>query len=201
MSISGPTTLDVADIRGQINRLSSLLPSFMLSGISEIIIDDHQFLNDKHMQAAYRDSKIYISSRIANKDSLLSNLVHEISHSIEVRFSELIYSDGLIEKEFLAKRKMLWQVLKQKGFNIDLSKCLSLEYDYEFDLFLYRHIGYQTLSMFTVNIFHSPYAATSKREYFADAFEAFFMNDRVHMIKKISPAVFDKISKLLKLEK
>ena len=201
VTISGSTFMDISDIKQQIEIMNSRVPSFMLAGIKQILIDDYEFLNDKDLQAAYKNSNIYISSRVSNEYQLLSILVHEVAHSVEVKFSKLIYSDKTIEKEFLQKRKMLWQTLKQKGFNIDLNKCLKLDYDHEFDLFLYDTIGYPTLTVLTANIFHSPYAATSLREYFADAFEAFFMKDRIHMIKKISPVVYNKIISLLKLEK
>ena len=94
----------------------------------------------------------------------------------------------------------MWAVLKQKGFNIDLDKCLDTKYNQEFDFFLYKKIGYAVLSSLTASIFHSPYAATSLREYFADAFEAFFMNDNTYLLKKISPVLYTKISSLLNME-
>ena len=74
------------------------------------------------------------------------------------------------------------------------------KYDLEFDTILYKEIGYDLLSAVTSNIFYSPYAATSIGEYFANGFEAFFMNQEVARLKNISPQLFKKIDLLFKGE-
>ena len=74
---------------------------------------------------------------------------------------------------------------------------MNLEYNQAFDEFLYKDVGYPVLSMLTYNIFHSPYAATSLNEYFADGFEAFYMNDEISRLKNESPKLYNKIVGLL----
>ena len=73
---------------------------------------------------------------------------------------------------------------------------LNLEYSIGFDNFLYKEVGYPLLSVLTVNLFYSPYGATSLREYFANCFEAYFFHKDVAYLKKISPNVFAKIVNL-----
>ena len=63
-------------------------------------------------------------------------------------------------------------------------------------MMLYQEIGYPILSILTASIFHSPYAATSLSEYFADAFEAFYMREELDRLKGISPKLYEKIVKL-----
>ena len=94
--------------------------------------------------------------------------------------------------KFLWKRKRLYKILKQENFWPQYDWFLNTEYDANFDNYLYREIGYQTLNMLIVGLFYSPYAATSLREYFANGFENFYLGDR-NYLKQISPKLFDKI--------
>jgi len=66
----------------------------------------------------------------------------------------------------------------------------------DFDMFLYKEVGYPLLSSVVASLFYSPYAATSLREYFANGFESFFMNKDIGRLKNISPTLYKKISKL-----
>ena len=116
-------------------------------------------------------------------------------------YESLIYSDKKIEKEFIEKRKLLWQILRDKDYKVNLQKFLNPKYDYDLDMFLYSEIGYPMLSILTSQIYYSPYAATSLREYFANGFEAFFMKEEVARLRKISPELFIKVSNLLNLKK
>ena len=73
---------------------------------------------------------------------------------------------------------------------------LNIDYSKEFDEFLYREVGYDKLTFFTMGLFVSPYGATSYREYFANAFEHYFLTDPQY-VKIISPAAYDKIDGLV----
>ena len=63
-------------------------------------------------------------------------------------------------------------------------------------MFLYKKVGYDIMRATTADLFHSPYAATSLREYFANGFEAFFLKEELSRLKFSSPKLFMKISKL-----
>jgi hypothetical protein len=141
----------------------------------------------------YENSSIFITNEHVDEEDFLDDLVHEVAHSVEEIYSDLIYGDKKIEKEFLSKRKHLWHLLKNEGFDVELSDFLNIEFSKKFDNFLYMEIGYPILSIHTVNLFYSPYGCTSLREYFANGFEAFFMKENINRLKKISPQLFNKI--------
>ena len=76
---------------------------------------------------------------------------------------------------------------------------MNIEYSREFDEFLYKEVGYDKLTFFTMGLFASPYGATSYREYFANSFEHYFLNEPQY-VKIVSPAVYDKIDGLVYME-
>ena len=128
---------------------------------------------------------------------MLDDIIHEVAHSVEEIYHDQIYSDNLIKKEFLKKRKKLWSILKQKGIEGDLSLFLNTEFTHEFDNFLYSKVGYDIMYLYITDLFYSPYGATSLREYFANGFEAFFMKQEVSRLKKVSPVLYSKLEQLI----
>ena len=95
------------------------------------------------------------------------------------------------------KRMKLKEILQANGYDVSKQNFENLEYDEKFDFYLYEEIGYPALTTLTVNLFCSPYGATSIREYFANAFENFFMKEPRY-VKKLSPKVYNKIVLLSK---
>ena len=53
-------------------------------------------------------------------------------------------------------------------------------------------MGYDRLSGFTEGLFLAPYSVTSLREYFARAFEEFFLGDRLYL-KSMCPYSYKKL--------
>ena len=90
--------------------------------------------------------------------------------------------------------------MKAKGYEFELEQFLNTDYDLSFDEMLYKNVGYPMLSVLTSDIFYSPYAATSLREYFANGFEAFFMKEKIYMLKSISPVLYKKMINLLDIK-
>ena len=125
-----------------------------------------------------------------------SHLVHEFAHAVEQNNSSLIYTDGNIEKEFIAKRERVHSLLVSEGFDIPLSFFYNVEYDERLDDILYNDIGYPMLAMLTTNIFYSPYAITSINEYFANTFEVFYNKGDVGFVKENSKEIYAKIMEL-----
>ena len=69
---------------------------------------------------------------------------------------------------------------------------LNVEYSKEFDHLLYKEIGYEKITNVAPTLFIRPYAVTSLREYFATAFESYFLEGATK-IKNISPQVYSKL--------
>jgi len=183
-------------VRKVVEKLSSLIPRALLLNVRSIHIGQFSELKSRHLQAMYENSTIFATNEQSSNEDLLDDLIHEVAHSVEELYSSFIYDDDQIKKEFLQKRKQMWITLKGKGFEIELEKFLNVKYVEDFDMFLYKEVGYPLLSSVVASLFYSPYAATSLREYFANGFESFFMNKDIGRLKNISPTLYKKISKL-----
>ena len=176
------------------------IPDHLLSNVDSIYIGSFDFLNKRQVQAAYENSSIFVTNEQDSEEDMIDDIIHEIAHSVEEKYGTEIYSDQKIESEFLQKRKNLWFLLNDQGFEVELQDFLQADYSEDFDDYLYREIGYPMLAMLTANSFYSPYAVTSLREYFANGFEAFFMRDDIDRLKNISPAIFNKMKYLMTSE-
>ena len=180
-----------------ISDVFSVIPNHLLSNVDSIYIGKFDFLNKRHVQAFYENSSIFMTNEQDSEADMADDLFHEIAHSVEDRYTQEIYADQKIESEFLQKRKTAWMLLKDQGYEAELQDFLNVDFSHEFDEYLYLEIGYPALTMITANIFYSPYGMTSLREYFANGFEAFFMNEDVDRLKRISPTLYLKITSLL----
>ncbi len=185
-------------VKSAVQKMIKSLPSHLLTNIKSIYVGTFAELERRKIQAMFKDSSIYVTNKQRSESDFLDDLIHEVAHSVEETYQNLIYGDKKIENEFLAKRKKLWFLLKEKGFSVKLDDFMRTEFDERLDLLFYKEIGYPILSSITINLFYSPYACTSLREYFANGFEAFFMKEQVSRLKSTSPALFDKIIKLQK---
>ena len=179
--------------------LDGKLPKHFLHNIDAIYVGDFDFLKDRDIQAAYENSAIFVTNKQENVEDMSDDIVHEIAHSVEEAHRDQIYSDGELEKEFILKRKQLYSVIKSENLKADLSQFLEPSYDRNFDEYLYQEIGYPMLNMISSNIFYSPYAATSLREYFANGFEALYYFGDYTFIKNSCPALFTKLGELMEL--
>ena len=66
------------------------------------------------------------------------------------------------------------------------------EYDEDFDMLLYKKIGYDKINTAAAGLFISPYAATSLREYFARGFEEYYIGKH-SLLKQICPYIYRKL--------
>ena len=180
--------------------LSKKIPKDFLINVDTMYIGEFDFLKDREVQAMYQNSSIFITNEQDDEEDLLDDIVHEISHSLEEVRSELLYSDGEMEKEFIQKRKKLYSLLSTEGIECELSWFLNPEYDEAFDMFLYKEVGYPLLSMLGSSIFYSPYGITSLREYYANGFEALYCYEEVSFIEKYCPVLYFKLLALLEEE-
>ena len=171
------------------------IPQPLTRELDYIMISDSDYLKDREVDSVYQDGIIYMSANIDDDEVALLSVVHELAHSLEEAHPQ-IYEDETIETEFLGKRKKMYETLSSHGFDLSGLDFLNAEYSEKFDDFLYLVVGYPLLRNLSSGLFLSPYAITSIREYFADAFEEYFMRD-VKSVKAVSPAVYYKIEQLL----
>jgi len=184
------------DIRSVIGKIEDIMPPHLMDEIDEIFIGMFDENEDRSLEAHYENGAIFISNLLPTETDYIENIVHETSHSLEGRYGLSIYGDKKIEEEFLGKRRRLYNILKQEGYDVALYDFEDVEYTKEFDNFLYQDVGYATLNNVVLGLFISPYAATSLREYFANGFEEYFLEDK-NYLRDISMQLYHKILELI----
>ena len=183
------------DAQTVLQAVQSKVPQPLTRELDYIMISNSDYLKDREVDSVYLDGIIYMSSQIEDNETALLSTVHEIAHSLEEAYPQ-IYEDETIEAEFLGKRRKLYEILSAHGFDLSGLDFFDAEYSEKFDDFLYLDVGYPLLRNLMSGLFLSPYAATSVREYFADAFEEYFVREQKN-VKSISPAVYFKLEELL----
>ena len=101
----------------------------------------------------------------------------------------------------MRKRKYLYDILWHQGHKAPLKFFHNPEYDEEFDMFLYKKVGYDKLAQLLKGLFITPYAATSLREYYATGFTEFYLDSNHNFFKKVSPELYKKLLLLQDPEK
>lgn len=191
-------TTDI-DISYIINKLEQIIPEHLLKNVEVIYVANIKEFNkgNRTFNAMYKNDAIYISPHQDDEADLLDDIVHEVAHSIEHEYEDIIYGDGLLENEFLGKRKTLYFLLDEKPLNMLYFK--DINYNAKFDNFMYNDIGYDKLNLVSSGLFYSPYAITSLREYWANGFENYLLGDRTRL-KSVSPVLYSKIYTILEEE-
>ena len=176
--------------------LKDKVPYKFLKYIDYIFIGQFQDLIKTKTQAKYLEGAIYVTNEQDTEQDMTDDLVHEVAHAVEEEEFLSIYSDGSLESEFLGKRERLFHLLDTEGLNVDYSEYKNPEYTRSFDDHLYFEIGYPYLTNISVNLFYSPYAITSLREYFANGFEAYYYHRDHQRLSTVSPVLFSKIEEI-----
>jgi len=185
-----------------VNDIESIIPAHLLSEVEMIIIGWFDEFEERSINAFYDGGTLYVSNVQNDFMDMYDDIIHEISHSLEEPHGYFIYGDKKIENEFLRKRKFLHDILWQKGFKAPMTVFMELEYNKDFDMFLYEKIGYDKLTTLVEGIFVTPYAATSLREYYATGFTEFYVNPDTHgFLQKVSPELYKKLILLQSPEK
>lgn len=170
------------------------LPRSILASVDTIYVGDFDFLKKRNINAAYEDGAIFVSNDQDDQDDLVDDLIHEMSHSIEEKNGNLIYGDGRLQNEFLAKRYKLYQILKAHDYEAPKEEFLNSNFSQQFDDFLYKELGYEKLEFFILGLFPDTYGVTSLREYFATGFEIYFLQGAKNL--KECPVLLEKIEEL-----
>jgi len=188
---------DTIDVEKVISKLESLIPTQLLGEVEMIIIGHFDEFEERSINAFYKDGALHITNLQMDEDDLLDDMIHETAHAVEEAYGQEIYGDSRIKDEFLSKRQHLYSILWSMGFKAPKSLFMDPEYDYEFDQFLLKDVGYDKLSKVTSGLFINAYAPTSLREYFATGFTEFYLHPNDHgIIKKVSPQLYAKIQKI-----
>jgi len=191
-----PTHIDFKEI---IKALEDNISAQILNLIEGIYIGDFKELEDRNVQAMFKDGVIYLSSfsetHLVSNEIILKNICHELAHAVEDNFGRDIYADGRIEAEYNGKKEKLFSLLSHEGYHFPKKLFFDEDYVDELDILLHDKIGYDKISLIIPGLFVSPYSITSIREYFANGMEDYLVGDSDY-IKKISPVLYKKLEEL-----
>jgi len=178
------------------NYIGSRIPLYLTSNIDMIYVGQFPEMKERDINAFYENDAIYVTNEQDDEMDMIEDIVHEISHAVEHYNREVIYGDGKLQREFIAKRKRLSALLSQK-YNVPGDFNINFEYDRAIDDFLYRDVGYDVLNQVCVGIFPSAYAVTSISEYWAMGFEEMFLGDP-QKIKSMCPVLYNRLVMTIK---
>ena len=183
-----PTIISFTEV---VEQIEEKVPQHMFDEIDEIFVGSFEENDSRALEAHYESGAIYITNDMVTANDYVESIIHETAHSIEQARGFEIYGDQKVQEEFLGKRMTLKRTLDANGYDVG-ADFADIEYSEDFDLYLYKEVGYDEIGNLTSGLFYSPYAATSVNEYFANGLENFFLGNREYL-KRISPQVTKKI--------
>jgi len=182
-----------------LKKAQEAVPRRLIRDLEMIIIGHTPEFEERQINALYKDGTVYITNAQSSTEDLIDDLIHEFAHCAEEYFAQDLYADMQLENEFIEKRKKLYEILTDRDFKIPAKYFLDPEYDQDFDMFLYTVVGYPVLLTLTYNLFISPYAITSLREYFAKGFEEYILGNEKNL-KDVSPILYNRLKELIENE-
>ena len=188
-----PDEIDASYVFDYIN---ARIPFYLLTSVEIIYVGVFPEMIERDINAFYENDAIYVTSEQDDEMDMIDDIIHELSHAIEKKNGELIYNDSSLEREFLAKRSRLENLLK-KDFKVPPHFSIDAEYDKGVDNFLYADVTYDILQRYIPNIFPTPYSVTSINEYWAIGFEEMFLGDR-DKLKQLCPVLHNKLLTIIK---
>jgi len=184
-----PKNIDMPSV---FREVQSLLPEHFLELIDVVYIGNFSFFEERKINSIYLDGALYISNEQDNNDDIKDDIIHEFAHALEEKYNDFLYDDEEIKNEYFGKLKKLRNYLSFENYDLRGINFFNVKYNQQFDEFLSNDVGYDKLSGFIEGLFLAPYSITSLREYFARAFEEFFLGDRLYL-KNICPYFYKKL--------
>lgn len=179
-----------------LNYIAARVPFYLTQNIEMIYVGKFPEMEEREINAFFENDAIYVTNDQEEEMDMIEDIIHEISHAVEHYNQEFIYGSGKLQREFIAKRSRLSDLLSQK-YQVPSHFDVHFDFDQSIDDFLFRDVGYDALNQICVNIFPSGYAATSISEYWAKGFEELFIGDR-DTLKQMCPILFNTLALLLK---
>ena len=128
-----------------LNYIGSRIPFYLTKNVEMIYIGQFPEMKERDINAYFENDAIYVTNEQDDEMDMIDDIIHEISHAVEKYNEEFVYGDGAIQREFIAKRKRLSQLLSQQ-YSVPSDFNVSFDYDRAIDEFLYRDVGYDTQS-------------------------------------------------------
>ena len=120
-----------------LNYVGARVPFYLTKNVEMIYVGMFPEMVERDIDAFYENDAIYITNEQDDEMDMIEDIVHEISHAVEQYNQEYIYGSGAFQREFVAKRKRLSDLLSQK-YEVPADFNSNFEYDRAIDEFLYR---------------------------------------------------------------
>lgn len=180
--------------------VAARIPKKLLDSIDVIYVGNFPEFKEREINAYYDSGAVFVTNEQDNDRDMIDDIVHEIAHGVEERYNDFVYSDGSVEKEFMAKRKTLYTILETYNLSPPKELAINPSYSQNIDDYLYEEVGYDILNDLVNGLFVSAYAATSINEYYARGFEEWVFGHRKE-IAKLCPALYRVFDDLFEEEK
>ena len=190
-----PDNIDVEKI---FKEITSILPGHFVSLVDVVYVGTFDFFHEREINSLYMDGAIYVSNAQDNNEDMKDDVIHEFGHALEENYKDFIYDDEEIKNEYFGKLKRLRKFLEHEDYEVEAQSFFNLDYNSDFDEFLFKEVGYEKLQNLSNGLFLNPYSVTSLREYWSTGFEEYFLGERPYL-EKICPYINKKLS-LLELE-
>lgn len=192
---------EIVDADFAFKYIASVLPAYLMTEIDIVYVGQFEDLKKRNVNAIFEDGAIFVTNEQVNEMDFIDDIVHEIAHSIEKKYVELIYGDGAVEREFKQKRKKLYDILKEKGKNPPAEIITTVNYNEKVDNYFFHEIGYPVIGQMSAfaKLFTGPYSATSIREYFATGFDQYFLGEEL-LVRNFCPSLHRVLTDLTQLE-
>jgi hypothetical protein len=176
--------------------ISARIPFYLTQNVEMVYVGKFPEMDEREINAFYENDAIYVTNEQEEEMDMIEDIIHEISHAVEQNNQEFIYESGALQREFIAKRQLLSNLLSQK-YDVPADFNINFEYDRAIDDFLFRTVGYDVLNQICVGVFPSAYACTSVSEYWAKGFEELFLGDKKDL-KAQCPVLYRILGTLIK---
>lgn len=188
-----PSEIDITNV---VMEIEDTMPPHLFYEVETIMVGKFKELEQRGIRAAFLDGGIYVTNEQPSEEQLFEDIIHEVAHAVEKMYDYDLYADSKIELEYLSKKKRFIDLLSAHNINVPNRLKYESEYSKAFDEFLHYEVGYEKLTNFTKGLFITPYASVSVSEYFATAFEMFFVQGEEAYIKEVSPELFTKLRQI-----
>lgn len=190
---------DQIDMTKVLMDIEDTIPQHFMYEVETVIVGQFKELNDRGVRAAYLDGGIYVTNKQPSEEQLFEDIVHEIAHAVEKTYEYELYGDDAVEKEYLGKKKRFLDLLAANDIRVPNRIKYEIEYSKLFDEFLFYQLGYDNVIPYTTGLFITPYASVSVSEYFATAFEHYFVQSDIGYVKQICPQLYEKMRQISEL--
>lgn len=179
-----------------LRKIEMLIPKVYVTNIEVIYVGHFDEIKERNVVAMSGDGAIYVDNEIADKEVLLHSLMHEIAHNIyDLAKNEVGISFEDIMNEFFGKKKRLQLLLGADNIEFPRKYVFAVDYDKDFDEYLYQDITYEKLGAYSMNLFLSPYSITSFEDYFVEGVVEFYTGNQ-NDVRRISPKIHEMIDSL-----